>query len=279
MDTPSSRPVIFSGFLGAMFFPGSVSTHEIRPALDIVFDRNIPLIPTCELTADQVIKILNKLDRPVPFIVECGGAIYIPKHAFHIGYNYQSISKGYRVIEFGVPREEIIDLMFKLRNESNFNFKCLSELSQEQILQKGIAPTPEDYNLIQNRNYSEIIFLEGNHQERRRFENEVGEIDLRIKDHDEYLIITGDHDEGNAVRFLTQLYREEFKDAEIETIGLGSSWMDAPMLYAVDTSVLIRKANGRFDGRVGKRGLKFTKDPGPIGWRQAVIALLTEELN
>jgi mannosyl-3-phosphoglycerate phosphatase len=262
-----------------MFSHGSDSLQDIQPALDLVLSRDIPLIPTCEKTPEQVFAVVDKFDKPDPFIVECGGAIYIPKRTFNIGYNYQRISRGHRVIEFGTPRAKITERLSKIRSELDFQFDCLTELTDEDVARSGISLNPEDRKALCCRNHSEVIFFEGNHSERKRFEVEIGNTGLRIKDHDEYLIITGDHDEGTAVRFLIQLYREEFEGTAIKTIGLGSNWMDSPMLYAVDTPVLVRKPNGRFDGRVGKRGLKFTNDIGPVGWKQAVIALLTEENN
>lgn len=276
MKEPQSQYLVFTGLDGSMFDSASSDIKEISPALKLLRDCKIPLIATTDKTAEEVLAILQVFNMGDPFIVENGGAIYIPEDAFTITFNYQKTVDHYRVIELGIQHDLVLEQIVKLREEMGYNIIGLSEMSPEQASKLGTF-TLEDIRTARMRQYSEPVIVEGEPDEQQRMNAEIERMNLRIGPRANHLMITGDHDEGSAVRFLVQLYREEFADRQITTIGLGDDRLNAPMLYAVDIPVLVRKPDGRFDEQVGRRGLRFTRSPGAVGWNQAIIALITGE--
>jgi mannosyl-3-phosphoglycerate phosphatase len=276
MDTPHIQYIIFTGLDETLFHPGRSSIEDIKPALDLIQKQSIPLVLTSDKTANEILAYLDRLKRECFFIVESGAALYIPNKMLEVSYHHR-VSDRYNIIEFGTARNKIKKTVTALCRQLGLEVIFLAEISPDDLKRMEVHVARDILDTARQRQYSEALVLKNNSADREIFDRALEGKHLRIKEHDDHLIITGDHDEGTAVRFLVQLYREEFPDRQIITIGLGSHWMDAPALYAVDKPVLLRRLNGKFDGRVGRRGMRFTRNPGPVGWNQAVISLLTGE--
>jgi len=276
MKTPQEQYLVFTGLDGAILDANPDTIQEVLPALELLRSRNVPLIATSLRTAAEVLPIVKSLDLPDPFIVEGGGAIYIPEDALKIGYKFQKTADNYRVIEFGTHRASILKKLVRLRQDQGFNLIGFSELTVKQASNWGDI-SPEEIRAAQAREYSEPVLFQGSAEELGRLNSEIESQRLRIMRFNRSFLLTGENDEGNAARFLTQLYREEFQGKSVVSIGLGDNHLSTSLLYAVDIPVLVRRPDGKFDDQVGRFGMKFTRNPGPIGWSQAVIALITED--
>ncbi|TKJ41861.1 hypothetical protein CEE37_04645 [candidate division LCP-89 bacterium B3_LCP] len=278
MVTDNRQFIVFSGLYGSMFNPEAPDIDDLLSTIERLQGEKIPLIITSDRTADEVFSTVQRMSLKGPLIVESGGAIYIPEDEFSVEFNYQDTVENYKIIEFGVKHEFILEKLADLRTHNGFKVLGLSEMSPDQISDMGLLSLDE-IRAAQARRFSEPILFEGDADEMHRFHAELEHMNLRCISRGNYHIITGDHDEGSAVRFLVQLYREEFPQMQIITIGLGDNFIDAPMLHAVDQPVLLRKPDGKFDSEVGKRGLRFTKNPGHLGWSQAVNAIIDDTEN
>jgi predicted mannosyl-3-phosphoglycerate phosphatase (HAD superfamily) len=215
---------------------------------------------------------------PCPLVIESGGAIYIPNDALKVPFNYQRTFKEYKIIELGLERDLIKEKIRSTTHDGKFKIRTFSDIIPDEITAQSQL-LHADFLAAQTRRYSEQILLEEGIENLEEFEKAMTGEQLRIHTRDSGLLITGDHDAGSAVRFLFQLYREEYSPREIVTIGLGDGLHDAAMLHAVDLPVLLRSSDGQFDSRIGRRGLRFTKNPGHLGWGQAVASLINEQLE
>ncbi len=260
-----------------MIKPGSIAVDELVDSLDFLRQNNIPLVITTCSVASEVLKAAAALNSRDPFIVEGGGAIYIPEETLSITYNYDHIEGGYRIVELGMTRDAITANVVELREEYGYPVYSLSEIQMDELSGLRDSIDPAILNSSIDRKYSGLVHFDNDKGSFVEFQTEAEARGLRIREYSDNFLITGDHDEGSALRFLVQLYREEYVDKKINTIGLGYSQQDAPILYAVDQAVLVRMPDGKFDSHVGRRGLKFTQIPGPEGWNQAVLAILTGE--
>ncbi|MCK5589889.1 MAG: hypothetical protein KAI09_02815 [Dehalococcoidales bacterium] len=77
----------------------------------------------------------------------------------------------------------------------------------------------------------------------------------------------GDNDKGKAVKIVTGLYREMWD--EIETIGLGDSLNDLPMLSTVDMPILVQKRDYTWEN-IDVPNLHKVQGIGPDGWSRAI---------
>lgn len=276
MKNSEVQYLIFTGLDGAMIGSNPSELKEVLPAIELLRSRNIPLIAITTRTADEILPTLHTLDYEDPFIVEDGGAIYIPNGSIKISFNYKKTVGQWKVIQLGADHQLILEKIASLRQDQGFNLVGYSELNGNKAPIAAELP-PEEIQAAKKRQHSEPVIFQGDSEELERLKDALEKLQMRITPRGDHFILTGDHDEGSAIRFLTQLYREEYPDKSIVSIGLGDDRQDIPLLYAVDEPVLVRKPDGGFDESVGKRGLRFTRDAGPSGWNQAIIALVTED--
>lgn len=60
----------------------------------------------------------------------------------------------------------------------------------------------------------------------------------------------------------------------METVAIGDSVNDAPLLAVVDHPILVQKPDGSYDPDIHVPGLNRAPGIGPVGWNAAVLALL-----
>jgi mannosyl-3-phosphoglycerate phosphatase len=102
-------------------------------------------------------------------------------------------------------------------------------------------------------------------------ENERDDVVREIKKHNlkytvggRYYHLLGDNDKGQAVRIVTDLYRQKY--GSVYTIGIGDSENDYAMLDVVDCPYLVKQKDGRF----ASRNYSLADGVGPDGWRKAI---------
>jgi mannosyl-3-phosphoglycerate phosphatase len=84
-------------------------------------------------------------------------------------------------------------------------------------------------------------------------------------------------DKGTAVTRLTRLFYQQF--GPVETIGLGDSANDAPLLAAVDRPYLLQKPDGRWQSLPDtmRDKVAHVAAVGPAGWRQVILSELAQQ--
>ncbi len=61
-----------------------------------------------------------------------------------------------------------------------------------------------------------------------------------------------------------------------ETVGIGDSLNDLPLLLNVDHPILVQKPDGSYDPDIDLPSLIRAPGIGPAGWNQAILGLLTQ---
>lgn len=74
---------------------------------------------------------------------------------------------------------------------------------------------------------------------------------------------------GIAVSILINLYKNKYK--KIETIAIGDSPNDIPMLERVDYPVIVQKHNGSYDSKIKIPRIIKANGVGTEGWNKAVL--------
>jgi predicted mannosyl-3-phosphoglycerate phosphatase (HAD superfamily) len=276
MKAPQEQYLVFTGLDGAIFDPELSCLQKILPALELLHSREIPLILSTVQTAQTILPFVRALDHHDPFIIERGAAVYVPSNAFKTDFKYQTIQDEFKVIQLGLERAGIVEKIRSLREDLGIPIFGYSELS-ETSLPAGSELNADEITRTRTFQYSEPVWLQGGTEDFEDVARKALEAGLRLCPWGRNFIVTGDHDEGSAVLFVAQLYREEFPHKSIVSIGLCDTAQNAQMLYAVDIPVLIRKGDGKFDEQVGRRGMRFTREAGADGWNKAVIALITRD--
>jgi mannosyl-3-phosphoglycerate phosphatase len=264
------KPVIFTDLDGTLL-DDTYSFERALPALGLLREKNVPLIFCSSKTRREIEHYRKKLINSHPFISENGGGIFIPKGYFKLritNYKLQT-EKEYVLIKLGAQYSQLRKALKELRSEG-FRVRGFGDMTVKEI-SEATKLSAAEAEMAKERDFDEPFFFDGEDHILPRLFDAIkarGFHQTRGK----FFHILGDSDKGKAVMILTDLYRREYGD--IETIGIGDSPNDIPMLEKVDIPVLVQKPDGSYDPHINIRNLLKAAGPGPEGWNMAVLKLI-----
>jgi mannosyl-3-phosphoglycerate phosphatase len=265
-----SSILIFTDLDGTLLDHNTYSFESALPALRSLKEKNIPLIICTSKTRAEIEKLRLELHNDHPFISENGGAIFIPKGYFPHKFCFKREKNNYLVIELGTPYVQLREFLDRIRTSLQLELKGFGDLSFEEVA-RLCGFSQEDANLAKKREYDEPFLLD---EERaiKKIQEVASLFSLKVTRGGRFFHLTGENDKGEALRLLTDVYRE--KTEHIKTIALGDSLNDLPMLQAADHPVLVQKPDGSYDPEVKLPNLNLAPGIGPTGWSEAVFELL-----
>jgi len=262
------KTIIFSDLDGTLLDETSYSIKGALPALNLIQARAIPLILCSSKTRAEIEACRLYMHNGHPFISENGGGIFIPRGYFSAPLE-AAIFDGYQLITLGLPYAEIRSRFVALREQFGARVRGFADMSAEEVAElTGLAC--DEASLAKQRDFDEPFVFDGAPDE--RFLQAMEDAGLRWTQ-GRIFHIMGNHDKGRAVEILKALYERQY--GAISSIGLGDGLNDLPLLQAVDCPVLIRHADGSFDSRIDMAGLVKTQSPGPQGWNEVILQLLS----
>jgi len=263
-----NRILVFTDLDGTLLDLRTYSYKAALPAVQMIRRRKIPLIICTSKTRAEVEVVRKRLQNTDPFIVENGGAVFIPDGYFPGEIPAARKDSGYRVIEFGTPYLNLVDAFSRIKSHLPGKARGFSDLSIKEVA--GLTGlSRREAGLAKRRAYDEPFLVEDPSiipiiQEMAAF------FGLRITQGGRFYHLTGDNDKGRAVRRLQALYARA-AGGPVRSIGLGDSRNDVPLLKAVDFPVLVQKPSGEYDPAVRLDNLIFAPGAGPAGWCAAVV--------
>jgi mannosyl-3-phosphoglycerate phosphatase len=262
--------VVFTDLDGTLLDHGNYSFEPARPALEALLEAGIPLVFCTSKTRLETERWRRALSNVHPFIVENGGAVYVPEGYFGTGVRFDRRAGGYDVLEFGRPYADLRRALQEIRASTGLPLRGFGDMTVEEIA--GLCGfTREDAALAAMREYDEpfvgtdVIGLS-------RVVAAAADAGLNVVSGGRFHHLVGGSDKGLAVRALRGLFVRS--RGPVRTVGLGDSPNDEPMLREVDVPVLVRKPDGGHAGAVHLSGLVVAPYAGPEGWREAVLEIL-----
>ena len=274
--SPEQSPslLIFTDLDGTLLDHETYSFDPAQDALQEIDRRGIPLVLCTSKTRAEVERYRRALNNHHPFIVENGGATFIPTGYFPFASPYQREVGSYHVIEYGMPYPRLVDMLREVRAESGARIAGFSDLSIEQVAALTRLPA-EGARLAKVREYDEPFFVKGPPEELDRVKTLFRKRGCRCTRGGRFHHLTGPNDKGKAVSDLVRLFERAY--GEIRTVGIGDSQNDLPMLWAVDVPILVQRIDGKHDPTVRVPNLIHAQGIGPKGWRTAVLDLLVRQ--
>jgi mannosyl-3-phosphoglycerate phosphatase len=263
--------IIFTDLNGTLIDRETLSWDAAKPALQKAKKRGVPVIFCTSRTRAETEFFRKKIGNNQPFIVENGGAIYIPRNYFH-ETTPDCVKKGkYLAIQFGRPYKEIREVVKEMRRKGLkvSGFGDMSILT----LRKLSGMTLKQAHLSKKREFDEPFILENPKQE-QKVQEIVKKHNLRYIKGRRFYHLMGNHEKGLAVKILTSLYNDE-AGFPVVTAGIGDSPVDFSMLRAVHIRYLVK----RIDGSHASKHPDFirTEGIGPRGWNEAMTKFVEEE--
>jgi mannosyl-3-phosphoglycerate phosphatase len=266
--------LIFTDLDGTLLDEETYDSREAGEALACIRRLKIPLIFCSSKTRAEMEVHRKILANRDPFIVENGGAVFIPKGWFDLTGQSHFETETYAVIALGEPYKRIINYFTEIKAETGLRLMGFSDMPPARIaLTTGLAI--ENAALARTREYTEPFMVMGEMTETVmiRLDQAVRKRGLRMVRGGRFFHLMGGNDKGKAVQVLKMLYQK--KGGTLISIGLGDSPNDFPMLENVDYPVLVRRASNQVSVP-SRPAVHYTSGIGPRGWNEAVLLLLKE---
>ncbi len=260
--------IVFTDLDGTLLDARTYSFDAARPALDLLQKKNVPLVICTSKTRAEVELWRTKLGNNHPFIVENGGAAYIPKDYFPFRVPGARQRNGYAVLEFGTPYRDLVKELKELSAATGCEVLSFDSMSVAELARRSLLPVHQA-ELAKQREYDEAfeILSAGAYRLLEAIERKR----LRWTRGDRFYHILGNNDKAVAVEHLSALYRRAY--GEVQTIGVGDGWNDVRFLSSVDVPVLVRSPFDTAIKRAEPRCI-VTDAPGPHGWNDALLSLM-----
>ena len=255
--------VIFTDLDGTLLDPRTYSWEDALPALEKLQQARIPVVFTTSKTRAEAEWWRREMGNHHPFIVENGGAIFIPSGYFGFPARAAMPEGLYEMVELGRPYPELIVALREAAAESCARVEGFHQWTAVEIGNRCGLP-PQLAMLAKLRWYDEpFVILEG---EAAGLGEAIRRRGKQCTRGGRFHHITGHHDKLAAVRVLAELYRQAY--GELRTIGVGDHWNDVGFLNAMDAAVLMEPDE---ELRAAVPGAVAAPGAGAAAWARAVM--------
>jgi len=267
------RLIVFTDLDGTLLDADTYRYDAARPALDMIRKQGVPLIFCTSKTRAEVEPLRKDLDNAHPFIIENGGALYVPEGYFNDPIPESITRNGYHAIELGVPYSRLRDALRRIEEHAGVHLVGFGDMTIDEIMKLTKLAQPEAERARQ-REYDEPFVIKGNDVPIEKIREAAGQLGLTVMVGDLLFHLVGGSDKGRACQVLSDLYRKEWGNCA--TVGIGDSPNDRAMLEVVDLPFLVERKGGGHDKNITIKGVTRVKGIGPDGWRDAVLQVLQE---
>ena len=252
------------------------------PAVQALRAQGIPLVLVSSKTRAELEPIRRRLQHRDPFIVENGAAVFVPQGLFTFPLERVRAKSSYDVIELGMPYHMLRDVLKQIEDAVETPLHGFGDLSVDEIMQiTGLSHN--EATLATIREYDEPFLLEGPQAVVEEVCRQIVVRGLRWTKSGRFFHLTGDNDKGEAIELLMRCYQREqrlrFQPDPVESVGIGDSIADVPLLAVVDHPILVQKPDGSFDTDVLLPRLVRTRGIGAAAWKEAVLTLLRQNCS
>jgi mannosyl-3-phosphoglycerate phosphatase len=263
------RQIIFTDLDGTLLDSETYSYGKSLAVINRLRENGIPIIFCSAKTRAEQEVYRRELGLFHPFIVENGGAIFIPRAYFPSPFDYHKVVDDLLAIELGIPYGKIRELLHKIKKENDFRFRGFGDMSAAEVAEMTGLNT-EFAKLAKQREYDETVKFDLSGEEMSKVFEKIREAGLNWTRGGRFYDIMGGNDKGKAVEILTGLYRKMW--GEIKTVGLGDSLNDLPMLSVVDIPILVQKRDYSWED-INLPRLRKVRGVGPEGWIRAIVEI------
>ncbi len=268
--------VVFSDLDGALLDPQTYSFEAAREALEVLHAHDVPLVLVSSKTRAEIEPIRVRLKNRDPFVVENGGALYVPRGVFGFPLAGTIRRGNYDVREMGRSYAGLLVALKEIGQATGLPLKGFDDMSVEEVTERtGLSV--DEARLAKEREYDEPFVVEGPDTVVEELQRQAEARGLCVTKGGRFCHLTGKADKGQACLPLMEWYRRRYGQEDgVITVGIGDGRNDLPLLAIVDRPIAIQRPDGSYEDSFRMPGLIRTPGVGPIGWNRAIRDLLNE---
>jgi len=255
---------------GTLLDHDTYSWQPAAPAIEFLRSRSIPWILCTSKTRAEVELLRRAMEHTHPFVVENGGGVYIPEGTFAFPIPGTTPTGSYDLMTLGDAYPSLVRVLNEASAATSVPVRGFHDMTPFEIA--AMTAVSEDVAVFsKQREFDEPFYIPGG-EEPAPLLRAIESAGKHWTQGGRFYHVIGDNDKTRAVEILIDLYRRKF--GAITTIGLGDGPNDAGFLNLVDMPVIIRSPKLDRMKELVPRG-RVTDEPGPAGWNQAVMELLS----
>jgi len=276
----NKRVVIFTDLDGTLLDHETYSFEKAKPALEKCKQTKAPVIFVTSKTFAEVETLQKRMGfwGKEPFIVENGGALFIPKGLFNFDIKEElpqeklSEEKGFIKVEFGIPYEKVRRVLKEAAEETGLKVLGIGDMAAEEFSADCGLPL-EDAKKAKQRMYQEGFKILVPHEQQKEAQEKIKKaIEKRrfcMSIGGRYYQISGPRAKVKAVKILSNLFRKKY--GEVVTIGLGDAQSDLEFMELCDQGFLIKNPQKIIGAEIESDKIHRLEEIGPEGWNKAVL--------
>lgn len=279
------KVAIFTDLDGTLLDHQTYSFNEAKPALAKIIETKTPLVFVTSKTLAEVEVIQREMGiwGRDPFIVENGGALFIPKKL--LNFELQAELPDKRVlekerfwqIEFGSSYQQVRAVLKEAVQETRIPIRAIGDMTVEEFA-KETGLTKEMAERAKQRRYQEgfkiLVPPEQQKESQERIREAIEKRGFFMSIGGRFYQIMSEKAKVKAVKTLMKLFRKKY--GQIYTIGLGDAQADLEFIELCDEGYLIKNPQKAIGGEVESDKLHYVKEGGPAGWNKVVINRLAK---
>ena len=273
MTLSRATALVVSDLDGTLLHQETYSFDEALPGIASLKERQIPVILVSSKTRAEIEPIREALGLEDPFVVENGGAAYIPRGAFEAAVGVRDSSGRYDVVRWGTPYEQVVATLEDVRKTTGTPLTGFHDVDAERVASvTGLSLY--EARRAKEREFDEPFWIEEEDDPRSRKALEMlASGSLTVTRGGRFYHVMGGCDKGRAVRELLRLYRSG--GGEVASAGVGDAENDLPFLREVDRAYVV--ASNGDDTAALRRALPEATEvgPAPAGWMEAITDFLS----
>ena len=243
------------------------NTHEWEPAqswLARLTDHQVPVILSSTKTAAEIIAIQDALGLSgQPFIAENGAIIQLDA-AWEDSPDFPRLLNG-------VPHDDILAVINRLRNEHGYKLFCFSDVDEKTIAE-WTGFSPKLAAMAKLLEASETVIWRDSDENLARFTASLEALGLMMIEGGRFWhVLDARGGKGQAVNWLKEQYRK--REGKLRTtLGLGDGPDDASLLDNVDLAVVMKglSRQGVMLKHDDPDRVYRTTESGPAGFREGL---------
>ncbi|GBD93696.1 glucosyl-3-phosphoglycerate/mannosyl-3-phosphoglycerate phosphatase [bacterium BMS3Abin05] len=268
--------VIFSALEDVLIDTRMLQWDEARHALNQLYLTGVPLVLWSRWTFSEVIYFRGQMGITDPFVVENGGALYVPLgyFDFDIGSGQRN---GHEVIEIGIRTEKLKHFLVGFRERWKLPMKLADELSLQELAALSHVPFHLT-GFLRNLEFSVAFRMEP--YANRGWENELrrtaAQKGFRLRKDQLFYYLEGENDKHFIGKKLITFFEKYFGERpKIAAIGVDEA--DFQFLENVHQAVLLKhKPMVQNDLNLNKLSPTVIENTGPEAWQRIMEILEIE---